>query len=137
MNPFFFLHSLTVIKITLLERSLNITRLLQATLSHTNVFFKTNIYAVAMVIIKQAVCIATTFIMWKMWILPEKRSFSKKKSTNLYIKLNVYFCSKNPMYEPFLCGCYGNLSRICIATTNELFEKHTFVLKRDVQYRNI
>ena len=99
-------------------------------------------YAVAMVIIKQTVCIATTLIMWEMWILPEKRSFLKKKkrkekSTNLYIKLNVYFCSKNPMYEPFLCSCYGNLNKISIATTNELFEKHMFVFKRDVQYRNI
>ena len=61
----------------------------------------------------------------------------KKKSTNLYTNLNVYFCSKNPMYEPFLCGCYGNLNRTCIATTNQLFEKHMFVFKRDVQYRNI
>ena len=94
-------------------------------------------YAVAMVIIKQTVCIATTLIMWEMWISPEKEAFGKKKSTNLSTKLNVYFCSKNPMYEPFLCGCYGNLSRICIATTNELFEKHMLVSKRDVQYRNI
>ena len=79
--------------------------------------------------------------MLEMWILPEKKVFEKKtpkkQSTNLYTKLNVYFCSKNPMYEPFLCGCYGNLNKICIATTNELFEKHVFVFKRDVQYRNI
>ena len=75
--------------------------------------------------------------MWEMWILPEKEAFrEEKKSTNLYTKLNVYFCSKNP-YEPFLCGCYGNVNRICIATTNELFEKHMFVFRRDVQYRNI
>ena len=32
-------------------------------------------YAVAMVIIKQTVCIATTLIVWKMWILPEKGAF--------------------------------------------------------------
>ena len=36
-NESIFVHFLTVIKITLLERSLNITRLMQATLSHTNV----------------------------------------------------------------------------------------------------
>ena len=96
-------------------------------------------YAVTMVIIKQTVCKATTFIMLEMWILPEKKLFERKKkqSTNLYTKLNVYFCSKNPMYEPFLCGCYGNLNKICIATTNVLFEKHLFVFKRDVQYRTI
>lgn len=82
-------------------------------------------YVVAMVIIKQTICIATTLIMWEMWILPEKEAFweKKKQSTNLYTKLNVYSCSKNPMYEPFLCGCYGNLNKICIATTNELFKK--------------
>ena len=55
---------------------------------------------------------------------------TKKQSTNLYTNLNVYFCSKNPMYEPFLCGCYGNLNRICIATTNELLEKNMFFFKR-------
>ena len=60
-----------------------------------------------------------------------KRFEKKKQSTNLYTKLNVYFCSKNPMYEPFLCGCYGNLNRICIATTNESFEKtHVCLQKR-------
>ena len=59
--------------------------------------------------------------------------FEKQKhSTNLYTKLNVYFCSKNPMYEPFLCGCYGNLNRICIATTNELFEKHMLVFTKEM-----
>ena len=38
-NESIFVHSLTVIKITLLQRSLNITRLMQTTLSHTNVSF--------------------------------------------------------------------------------------------------
>ena len=97
--------------------------------------FKTIMYAVAMVIIKQIVCIPTTLIMWEMRILPEKEAFweKAKQSTNLYTELNVYFCSKNPMYERFLCGCYGNLNKIYIATTNELFEKHMFVFKRDVQ----
>ena len=65
-NESVFVHSLTVIKITLFERSLNITRLIQTTLSHTNFAFKTIMYAVAMVIIKQTVCIATTLIMWEM-----------------------------------------------------------------------
>ena len=37
--------------------------------------FKTIMYAVAMVIIKQTVCIATTHIMWEMRILPEKEAF--------------------------------------------------------------
>ena len=32
-------------------------------------------YAVPMVIIKQTVCIATTLIMWEMWILPDKEAF--------------------------------------------------------------
>ena len=32
-------------------------------------------YAVAMVIIKQTVCIATTLIMWEMWILSDKEAF--------------------------------------------------------------
>ena len=41
--------------------------------------FKTIMYAVAMVIIKQTVCIATALIMWEMWILPEKEAFWKKK----------------------------------------------------------
>ena len=71
----FFWHSLTVVKIMSLERSLNITRLMQTTLSHTNVPFKIIMYAVAMVIIKQTICIATTNIMWEMWILPEKEAF--------------------------------------------------------------
>ena len=65
-NESIFVHSLTVIHITLFERSLNITRLIQITLSHTNFPFKTIMYAVAMVIIKQTVRIATTLIMWEM-----------------------------------------------------------------------
>ena len=36
-NESIYVHSLKVIKITLLERSLNITRLMQITLSHTSV----------------------------------------------------------------------------------------------------
>ena len=64
-NESIFVHSLTEIKITLLERSLNITRLIQTTLSHTKFPFKTIMYDVAMVIIKQTVCIATTLIMWE------------------------------------------------------------------------
>ena len=95
-----------------------------------------------MVIIKQTVCKATTLNMWEIRILPEKKLFEKikkkkKQSTNLYTKLNVYFCSRNPMYESFLCGCYDNLNRICIATTHELFEKHMLVFKRDVQYKKL
>ena len=31
-------------------------------------------YGVAIVIIKQTICIATTLIMWEMWILPEKEA---------------------------------------------------------------
>ena len=65
-NESSFVHSLTVIKITLFERSLNIARLMQTTLSHTNFPFKTIMYAVAMVIIKQTICIATTLIMLEM-----------------------------------------------------------------------
>ena len=38
-NESIFVHSLAVIKIPLLERSLNIIRLMQTTLSHTNVSF--------------------------------------------------------------------------------------------------
>ena len=82
-----------------------------------------------MVIIEQKVCIVTTLTIWEMWILSEKEAFRQKKKNkkkqplDLYTKLNVYFCSKNPMYKLFLCGCYGNLYKICIATINELFEK--------------
>ena len=65
-NESIFVHSLTVINITLFERSLNIARLMQTTLSHTNFPFKTIMYAVAMVIIKQTICIATTRIMLEM-----------------------------------------------------------------------
>ena len=65
-NESIFVHSLTVIKITLRERSLNITRLMQTTLYHTNFPFKTIMYAVAMVIIKQTVCIATALRVWEM-----------------------------------------------------------------------
>ena len=66
-----FVHFLTVIKKTLLGRR----KLMQTILSHTNFPFKTIMYAVAMVIIKQTVCIATTLIMWEMWILPEIEAF--------------------------------------------------------------
>ena len=74
-NESIFVHSLTIIKITLLERSLNITRHMQTTLSHTNFPSKTIMYAVAMVIIKRTVCIATTLIMREIWILPENEAF--------------------------------------------------------------
>ena len=37
--------------------------------------FKNIMYDGALVIIKQTVCIATTLIMWEMWILPEKEAF--------------------------------------------------------------
>ena len=38
-NESIFVHSLTVTEITLIERSLNITRLMQTTFSHTNISF--------------------------------------------------------------------------------------------------
>ena len=50
--------------------------------------FKIIMYAVAMVIIKQTVCIATTLIMWEMWILPEKEAFWKKKNNLQIYTLN-------------------------------------------------
>ena len=55
--------------------------------------FKTIMYAVAMVIIKQAVCIATTLIMWEIWILPEKEAFWKKKKNLQIYTLNWMFIS--------------------------------------------
>ena len=69
------MHSLTVIKRTLVKKSLNITSLLQTTISHTNFFFKTIMNAAAMVIIKQTVCIATALTLWEMWTLPENEAF--------------------------------------------------------------
>ena len=48
---------------------------MQTTLSHTNFPSKTIMYAVAMVIIKRTVCIATTLIMREIWILPENEAF--------------------------------------------------------------
>ena len=55
--------------------------------------FKTIMYAVAMVIIKQTVCIATALIMWKMWILPEKEAFWEKKNNLQIYTLNWMFIS--------------------------------------------
>ena len=74
-NESIFVYSLTVIKITLLDRSLNIIRLMQTTLLVQMFHFKTIVYVVALVNIKQIVCIATTLIMWEMLILPEKEGF--------------------------------------------------------------
>ena len=52
--------------------------------------FITIMYVVAMVIIKQKVCIATTLIMWEMWILPKKEAFRRKNILKNY-KLNLMF----------------------------------------------
>ena len=49
---------------------------------------------VAMVIIKQIVCIATTLIMWNMWILPEKEVFRENKNSLQIYSLNWMFISE-------------------------------------------
>ena len=44
--------------------------------------FKIILYVIARVIIEQLVCIATTLIMWEMWILLEKKLFEERKTAD-------------------------------------------------------